>query len=164
MTTLPQKKFRPLGLSIAILSAAVLYGIVPLLPLILVAIVATSGHDLSADVLTSTVWIDTTLAILTLITALLAWLGRPYQSRWFLLIIVWLSTGFHLLQLAKPAPAPGTTSAEIGGTLSGLSQSATYCLIPFLVLVPLYITWYLNRAPARAFYQPQTLDSRRGTQ
>ncbi len=159
------RRHRPLGLSLAILSTGILYGMMPLLPVVFVLILRGSGHDLGADVVSPTTWITAGLAVLVLIVAVVAWLSHSPRSRWLLLGVVWIATAFYLIQIVQSlTPSPQSGTPEVGGSLSGANTSVLLCQVPLLILVPLYITWYLNRAPARAFYQSQTLDSRNGTQ
>jgi hypothetical protein len=158
------KRYRPLGLSIAILATAVVYGVWPILPMLFLAVVSSGGHDLTASIMSPMIWVNVILAAITLLVSVIAWIGRPPQGRWLLLIVVWVATVFHIIQLVQVPSVSPTTGPEIGGSLSGFGQSVAFCQIPLLILVPLYISWYINRTPARAFYQPQPLDSGDGTQ
>jgi hypothetical protein len=154
----PALRYRPLGLTIAILATALGYGIVPLLPIMLVIWTQLTGRSIGADLVNSPGnWIGMALGVLTLIVSVLAWIGRPYGVRLALLVLVWITTAFTLFRLLQSLGAPPDMLGEvgeIGGSLSG-AGTALLCQGPILIFVPLYVTWYLNRAPARAFYRRQ---------
>jgi hypothetical protein len=148
-TAQPEKRYRPLGLSVAIVATAVLYGIGPLMPILLLLWVNTEGHSMGAQLIDSLAWINVGLSLLILVASVLAWIGRPYWARWLLIGLVLLATALRIYQVAQSMSAgPG----EVGGNLSALTQPLALCQLPLLILVPLYIAWYMNRAPARAFY------------
>ena len=150
--TKPERRYRPLGMIIAILATAVIYGLFPLIPVALTLIVRLEGHNMSgADLPFNNLDIVSGIAILFI--CVLAWIGRTPWIRWVLILSVWLATAYQIerfLQLMQPQ---GIGQGLTGGTFAELSQSALPCVTIFLLLVPLYITWYMNRAPARAFYR-----------
>jgi hypothetical protein len=149
------RRFRPLGLSIAILSTAGLYGLWPMVPLLLWLLTRLRGHEIGSELLDNSAWFNVVLGAATLIACVMAWVGRPSQTRRTLLALVWFATIVRLVQSAQALSERSLpiTSAQVGGSLSSVLQPITLCQIPLLILVPLYITWYLNRAPARAFYK-----------
>lgn len=153
-----ERRFRPLGLSIAILAAAGLYGFVPLIPALLVLLATLRrGRQLNdpailsgADFNDPMTWINTILSVATLVACVLAWRGRPVGSRRLLLVLVWLGTVLRLIVTVQSL----TVSQGYPSNINEFFRPVTLCQAPLLILVPLYITWYLNRAPARAFYRP----------
>jgi hypothetical protein len=151
------RRFRPLGLSIAILAAAGLYGFLPLIPAMLVLLAIIRGYALKDPAILSgtdfndpMTWINTVLSLATLVACVLAWRGRPVGSRRFLLVLVWLGTVLRLIVTVQSL----TVSQGYPSNINEFFRPIALCQTPFLLIVPLYITWYLNRAPARAFYQP----------
>jgi hypothetical protein len=91
--------------------------------------------------------------VMILVICVMAWIGRPRWIRWVLILCVWLATAYdfeRFFQSLQPGPI---TQGLSGGTFSDISQSAVPCVVILLLFVPLYITWYMNRAPARAFYR-----------
>jgi hypothetical protein len=66
--------------------------------------------------------------------------------------VVWAVTIFQLISVIGSLSARAAPDNQVGGDLLALVKPAQYCEIILLVLIPLYITWYLNRAPARTFY------------
>jgi hypothetical protein len=148
-----QARFRPLGLSIAILATALLYGIWPTLPVLLMFWLNAQGRLIGAEIVNTLGWVNAGLGLLTLIASVMAWIGRPRWSRWALIALVLLATVFRLYQVAQTLISHPTFIGEVSGSLSGFAQPLAVCQLPLLVIVPLYITWYMNRAPARAFYR-----------
>lgn len=149
------RRFRPLGLSIAILSAAGLYGLIPLIPALLVLLAILRGRVFSDPAILSgtdfsdpVTWINTVLSVGTLVACVLAWRGRPVGSRRILLVLVWLGTVMRLIVTVQSLTVPQGYPSNI----SEFFRPVALCQAPLLLIVPLYITWYLNRAPARAFY------------
>ena len=149
------RRFRPLGLSIAILSAAGLYGLYPMVPLLLLLLTQLRGHNIGSEVIDGIGWVNIGLGAATLVASVAAWIGRPPQTRRTLLALVWFATVLRLIQAAQSfnQQVP-LTSSQVGGNLSSILLPVSLCQIPLLILIPLYMTWYMNRAPARAFYKP----------
>jgi hypothetical protein len=151
----PERRYRPLGMIIAILAVALVYGIFPLVPFFLTALITLEGHYMSgADLPFSS--LDVTVGLLILLICVLAWIGRPRGIRWVLILSVWLATAYQLKGVFQ-ATRPGSITQGIsGGSIAELSQSVLPCLVILLIAIPLYITWYMNRAPARAFYHRES--------
>jgi hypothetical protein len=147
------RRYRPLGLSVAILAAALLYGVYPLLPVLLMIWLNLQGRTIGAEIVSWLGWLNAALGLLTLLASALAWVGRPAWSRWALIALVLLATVLRLVQEAQVLFPRSSGIGEVSGSLSGLSQPFAVCQIPLLILVPLYIAWYMNRAPAREFYR-----------
>lgn len=145
---------RPLGLTIALLATAIGYGIIPLLPLLLILWSRLTRRSVTAELLGGDLFgITTVLGVLSLIVCLLAWIGRPARIRWVLIGLIWVQSGLLLFRIVQSLTATPDLIGSVGGSLSGFS--GLLCQLPTLLFVPLYVTWYLNRAPARAFYRRQ---------
>ncbi len=148
-----QPRYRPLGLTIAILATALGYGVLPLLPLMLVVWTAITRRQIGTELINTPLnWIMMGLGAITLIACIFAWIGRPQGARLALLGCVWLTTAvwaFRVLQSAFSAP-------ELFGVGGSLTSAGVVCQVPLLILIPVYVTWYLNRAPARQFYRRRT--------
>jgi hypothetical protein len=70
------------------------------------------------------------------------------------LIMAVLSLAVLIAQLSTPPTlADGLTSAD------DLGRNLRWTEIAFTILIPLYVAWYLNRAPARAFYRGRYLSA-----
>jgi hypothetical protein len=147
-------RFRPLGLLLALLAAMLAYGLFPMLPLGMAVLISLRGHEgINADIPTAFFKFETFLALLVLVLSVLAWRGRPRWSRWALIATVWVATAYHFYQIFQ-AFAPPSSIQQIGGDLSDFARNVLPCEALILIAVPIYITWYMNRAPARAFYAP----------
>jgi hypothetical protein len=137
---------------IAIAATGVGYGLLPMFPLLLTLWTNLTQRLAGIDFIGGSVgWLGVSLGALTLIACVAAWIGRPRGVRLFLIGMVWIQVIFNLARLiASLSSAP--TLPEVGGTFLN-NASVLICQAPLLTLVPLYVTWYLNRAPARQFYR-----------
>jgi hypothetical protein len=148
-----EKRYRPLGLTIALLATALGYGLIPLLPVALILWSQISRHGVGVDFVGGAPgWAAVVLGVLTLITSVLAWIGRPYRVRAALLILVWVTSAVWVFRIVQSFTQQGSFLGEVGGSLSS-PTAGLICQGPLLVLIPLYVTWYLNRAPARQFFR-----------
>lgn len=146
------RRYRPLGLMIAIAATAVGYGLLPMFPLLLMLWTRATQRLAGIDFIGGSVgWLGVGLGALTLIASVAAWIGRPRGVRLFLIGMVWLQVIFNVARLIASLSSPPTLT-EVGGTFAP-AATGLICQAPLLTLVPLYVTWYLNRAPARQFYR-----------
>jgi hypothetical protein len=146
-----KRRYRPLGLMIAIGATAVGYGLLPMLPLLLMAWSSLTQRLVGIDFMGGSVgWLAVTLGAITLVACIAAWIGRPRGVRLFLIGMVWVQALFSAARLISSL---GSTPSlpEVSGSFSGAAPMLL-CQVPLLTLIPLYVTWYLNRAPARQFY------------
>lgn len=143
---------RPLGLTLAILGTAVAFGFFPLLPACLLIYTAVTGREIGVELIGGIGWVSIAFGMITLLACFMAWRGRPRGVRMALLIIIWAQTIFFAARFISGLNAPPDTDllSGVGGNLSLLPL--LLCQLPLVMAVPLYVTWYLNRAPARAFY------------
>jgi hypothetical protein len=158
-----QKPGRTLGMMLAIVSAALLFGVLPLLQV--AAIVLVQGRlqsglaDLSAvadgvqtggdflGVNAVSAGVQAALAAAFLIVCVLAWRVRHPQVRFLFILSV---TALAIVSVAA------TLAASSGGAMDSgaeLARQVSCGVIAVQVLVPLYVVWYMSRAPARAFYR-----------
>jgi hypothetical protein len=96
--------------------------------------------------------IQAIVSLVFLAIAVFAWIGRPSSIRYILLAAVVVMTLYSLLQtisqtLAQPAMSQGLSS------LDAMLSSVSCGRFAISTLVTLYVVWYLNRGPARAFYR-----------
>ncbi|MFN7209642.1 MAG: hypothetical protein ACK4P1_04510 [Aggregatilineales bacterium] len=146
------RRYRPLGLMIAIAATAVGYGLLPMFPLLLMLWTRATQRLAGIDFIGGGVgWLGVGLGALTLIASVSAWVGRPRGVRLFLIGMVWIQVIFNVARLIASLSSPPTLT-EVGGTFAP-AAAGLICQAPLLTLVPLYVTWYLNRAPARQFYR-----------
>ncbi len=157
---------RTLGLSIAILLSVVLYSALPLLPVITIITLRIRFQSFCEALPTylteefCAAGIDplglneplmalmAVLGIAFLFIAILAWQGNPPVIRQLhigaVLVLTLLVMFIYVTQLLRPASLDNLQTS-----LSGLLCA----VLPPYLLGPLYIVWYLTRAPARAFYR-----------
>jgi hypothetical protein len=137
------------GIILAILLSAMIYGFLPLMTSGFALALWSGATDRLIGVQVD--WARVVLAGITLVTCVIAWIGRPSWSRWLLIGVIWIATVIGVAQLFVGLNAqPSLSEGIVGGSLSG--GTLFTCQLPLYIFVPLYVTWYLNRAPARAFY------------
>jgi hypothetical protein len=136
---------RPLGLTIALLACTVLYGLYPLGEALLFLTAAVRTNEaISARVVLTLV-----LSVGFLLMLIPAWAGRPPQMRIILAITVLALMGINLAFVI--GDLAGRQNA-LPDAASQFSQTVDYCSLLLQTLVPLYVIWYLNRYPSRAYY------------
>ncbi len=155
---------RTFGITIAILLSVLLFTVIPFLQVGAIVLLQsrTSGLD-GADapiavgasfggVSNEFLIAQAVLGAVFLVVAYFAWRGRPSSIRVLLIISVIVLTGFYAWDsvtaiFTPPDPQTGLDSAGPVRTLLHLLR------LNGNLLLPLYVLWYLNRAPARAFYR-----------
>ncbi len=98
------------------------------------------------------------MALAFLVIAVLAWRGRPPWIRFALVAAILLLLAINLasaLGVALAQPTLLETGLDSGQSLRRVLASSQ---VVVTVLVSLYVIWYVNRAPARAFYRGYYLD------
>ncbi|WP_162909845.1 hypothetical protein [Aggregatilinea lenta] len=148
-----ERVVRPLGLSIALIGTALLYGVAPLLEVYFVrrlSMTAEESFVLGGADVGQWAWIEAGVGGVLLVLCILAWWGRPRRIQHVLIGVILAVTAVNFYRIIDAAVSPANPVYD------GLAQSALrswlVCQAPALILIPLYTTWYLNRAPARAFY------------
>ena len=169
---------RTLGISLAILLSVFLFTVLPLLQLAVLLIIQYRVQsiqigrtlDVSGDPIAvggsfgglsnELLIIQVILGLIFLVIAVFAWRGRPESVRYLMIIGVSLLTVLYVWDLIASLLTPPTPSM---GLDSGAEITrALLCAHLFAnLLVPLYVIWYLNRAPARAFFHGAYLDDPR---
>lgn len=165
------KPARTLGVSLAILASVMLFSVFPLLQLAMLLIINVRlqsvdipvpgqdgtvspiavGGDLSG-IANAAVVLQAGVGILYLVIAFFAWRGRPAWIRYAMLAAVIamtvLTLGFSIAPLlAQPSLSQGIDS---GDALRRVLLSGQMVIS---ILVALYVVWYMNRGPARAFFR-----------
>jgi hypothetical protein len=162
-----QRPPRPFGVTLAVIASVILFTLFPLAEVALLISVRlhfsnmTLGGDgpqpiaMGADFLgipDSRIILQAIIAIVFLIIAVFAWRGRPPFMRYVLMLACISLTLYGILsvilgQLTEKSLEAGMSSLD--SILNSIS------LGQFIVsaLVTLYVVWYLNRGPARAFYR-----------
>lgn len=168
-----RKPGRPLGVTLAIAASLFSFCLLPLLQAAMILAVRQHFADLNlpasepqpfavgADFLgisESALLIQTVLAFLFLGVALFAWRGRPANVRHVFVGTVIIYTAIKLLTLI---PQMLTQQSLETGFSSGDALMTTLSQGQFALdlIVMLYVIWYMNRGPARAFYRGYYLPS-----
>lgn len=164
------KPGRPIGLTLAILLSVMLYAVMPLVLLgyrLFVqdrlsrvdAPVVFEGEEYRAlasggsfEIATGEIVVQSVAILIFLVVAFLAWRGgRSWIRPLFtgtVLLYGGLTAVFTLRDLLTPAAIDqGMTS------LDTLIAQGLCTILATTILIPLYVLWYINRAPARAFYR-----------
>jgi hypothetical protein len=164
-----RKPGRPLGLSLAIVTAVMLFSILPLVQVLFFVSLKHRFQDIEflegggasgVDVIgvsDTALLIQTVVAVVFLVIAIYAWQGKPVLIRYVFMVAVVLLTGATVI--ATAIALPGIRGVEaLFDPLATLSNSLVQARLVFTVLVALYVLWYVNRGPARAFYRGYYLD------
>lgn len=163
------KPGRTLGISLAILASLMLFSILPLMQVAMVLILRYRMQGVNLPVGVSIaqplavggdftgitdlgLLLQTLLGIVFIIIAFFAWRGRPAWIRLALLGAVLVLTLVSAVLSILPLLNGNDPSA---GTDSGVAIMHTLFSGRLVVslLVALYVVWYMNRGPARAFYR-----------
>lgn len=152
---------RPLGLSLAVLAVALIYGVMPLLEVyFLRRIDAASEETFLLGGVDIDAWtlLEAAYGGLVLVMCALAWWGRPSWIRYVFMVVVVFPAAVMLYRVIQTWITPADPIS--GGQAQEISRGLLRCQLPGLILVPLYVVWYINRAPARAFYRRTPLSAR----
>ncbi len=160
---------RTLGLSLALVTSVILFTILPLFQVFFISAIqyrvgqidVPVGEEDVSPVAYGTEFVNTdnllliaqvVIGLIFLVIAIMAWRGRPPQIRWVLMGAVILLTLLTTITTFLPLIAPQELQYGID---SGRSFEQTLLLsrLCFTIFIPLYVLWYLNRAPARAFFR-----------
>lgn len=168
-----EKPGRPFGVSLAILASVIVFSLIPLGQLTMFITVrqfinnrseqfelpygdeeipvGETGGSLDDGFDNTQIVVQLVMSLGFLVIAFFAWRGKPAYMRFVLMGTVLLLTLINLALIVIPQleNSPQTS----GGSLDGLLASLQLGQIALIVLVPIYVVWYLNRGPARAFYR-----------
>jgi hypothetical protein len=168
-----KKPGRPFGVTLAILLGVMIYTIFPLVNVGYVLLIenhfrqidqtvipgqigmAASGGDFRGGITDAQIVIQVVVALLFLVVAVMTWRGKPPAMRWVFMAAV---LGWAIFSVAMTVITQSNTDTS-GGSLDALGEVLdTLRLSVTSLLVPLYVVWYLNRGPARAFFRGYYLD------
>lgn len=181
MLLVPSKPGRTLGLSLAILASVMLFSILPLTQvgtvLLLrsrfenasltidgqnesVAPLAVGGSYTGVD--DSALVVQSVLGAAFLVIAFFAWRGKPHWIRFAMLASVVVLTLVTIWFSVAPLVSQRDISQgfDSGAGIRDVLLSGRLLLS---ILVALYVVWYVNRGPARAYYRGYYLPSPGGT-
>lgn len=158
-----QKPGRPLGLSLAILISMGLFSLLPFAQVLFVLSLRQQfqnveflpqGGAIGGDLVVSDIHliVPSLTGLIFLVVAVLAWRGKPPAIRFVFVAGVICLTLVTILMtaasmLAEPSVEQGLDSgAQFFGSL-------LLARVVMTLFVALYVIWYVNRGPARAFYR-----------
>lgn len=158
-----EKPGRPLGLSLAILISVVLFSLLPIGQVIFVLSLQRQFESIeflegggavggSLQVSQTNLIIPVILGVLFLVIAILAWRGRPPQIRFVFVAAVIIVTLVTIALSTAGVAQPADVSQGIDSGMQ-LTSSLMSARVLVSVLVALYVIWYVNRGPARAFFR-----------
>lgn len=158
---------RPLGVSLAIIAAVLIFSLLPLLQVGLLFAVQQHFANLNISdngsqmmivgtdfmgIAAETLAVQVILACVFFIVALFAWRGRPGTARFTFMGLVVIYTAIKLASVISQTTTPQNLQAGIS-SMDSLLQAVSKGEFIVEVLVMLYVIWYMNRGPARAFYR-----------
>jgi hypothetical protein len=158
-----QRPGRPLGLSLAIIISAMLFSLLPIAQVIFFLMMRQrlqnvefleGGGAMGGDFQIS----DSALiwqligGLIFLVIAIFAWRGKPRSIRFLLILAVLILTAITIgVTVASLNAAP---DIQLGiDSAKSLEDSLLRARLVVTALVSLYVVWYVNRGPARAFYR-----------
>jgi hypothetical protein len=162
MITDTRKPGRPLGVTIAILTSVCVFSLLPLAQVAFLVMLSrhsrfdNTGYAGGTDVLGlnhSTLILQAGLGIIYLVIAVFAWRGRPNYIRQITMIYIVLLMAATIVTNVLPTLTGEPCSTLPCDSSGELRRQLACAQLPIIVLVPLYVLWYLNRGPARAFYR-----------
>ncbi|MAS34349.1 MAG: hypothetical protein CL610_10100 [Anaerolineaceae bacterium] len=164
-----EKPGRPLGLSLAILISVVLFSLLPIGQVIFVLSLQRQFESIeflegggavggSLQVSQTNLIVPVILGILFLLIAILAWRGRPPQIRFVFVAAVIIVTLVTIALSTAGVAQPADVSQGIDSGMQ-LTSSLMSARVLVSVLVALYVIWYVNRGPARAFFRGHYLQN-----
>lgn len=158
-----QKPGRPLGLSLAIIISVTLFSLLPIAQAMFVLSLRQQfqameflpgGGAIGGDLVVSDVNLIVPVinGLLFLVIAFLAWRGKPLIIRFaFVAAVIYLTLVTILLTAASFMEPPSLEQGLDSG--AQFIDSLLVGRVVMSVLVALYVIWYVNRGPARAFYR-----------
>jgi hypothetical protein len=164
------KPTRTFGLSLAILASTMIFSVLPLMQVGVVLLLqtrlqqATANLQLEEGVAPIAVGGDylgvsplaliaqMSMGIAFLIIAIFAWRGRPAFIRQLMIGAVLAMTAIHAFSTVSTLFAQPDFSAGLDSG-DAIARPLLWLRLALVLLIPLYVLWYMNRGPARAFYR-----------
>jgi hypothetical protein len=158
------KPGRPLGLSIAIIVSSLLFSILPIAQVLFFLSVQERFRTIEfldtggaiggkiSGIESINLVVPLVSGLIFLVIAMMAWRGNRKSIRLiFVLSVVVITLLMLILTIVSMSSSPSLeqgidSSSDISNTLL-----RTRAVLSFLIM--LYVIWYVNRGPARAFYR-----------
>lgn len=161
---------RTFGLSLAILASVMIFSVLPLMQVGAVLLLQTRIEQAAAaleleqgvapiavggnfaGVSPLALFAQMSMGIAFLIIAVFAWRGQPAFIHRLMVGAVIALTVIHTLITLSTLLAPVDINAGIdSGT--AIARPLLFLRLALVLFIPLYVLWYMNRGPARAFYR-----------
>lgn len=182
--SIKNKPPRTLGLSLAILASVMLFTVFPMIQVAMILLIRYRFQNAEVNIPgenstvapvavgsafagldDTTLWVQLVFGVIFLVIAVCAWRGRPRWIRFVMLAAVVLLTLVTIaLSLAPLVTNPDFAQGiDSGAAIRSVLLSGRMLLS---ILVALYVVWYINRGPARAYYRgyylpvPESTDNR----
>ena len=164
------KPGRPLGLSLAIILSFVIFSLMPLVQAGFVLLLRHQFANIefidgggayggSVDGISDTrLVLFTVTGLIFLVIAVLAWRGRPSIIRHVFIAAVFIITAASVGITVLSSNQDVTLEQGIDSA-GQLTSTLSVFQIGVSILVSLYVIWYANRGPARAFFRGYYLSS-----
>lgn len=155
---------RTLGVSIAIIFSTLLFGVLPLVQMLMVLMLRErfrevefleGGGAIGGDiggVSQSAMLLQLGIGLFFIALGIVAWRGRPGWIRGVMSVSVLLVTGLTVVTSVQSMAQPVDVSQGISSGDAG-AMTLLQARLVVTILVSLYVIWYMNRGPARAFYR-----------
>lgn len=145
--------YRSLGLSLAIISVFVLFGVFSALPAVLVILLRLQGHVY--EPVNGAFWLIPLIGLTTMVVSVFAWIGAPRRIRVYFLLMMTLAMIVNLLISVRPdlMNFSGLSSGvPMVSSFSPIFENYLRCLLPLRIVVFLFVIWYCNRQIVRDYY------------
>ena len=162
-----QRPPRPFGVTLAIIASLFLFTVFPLMEVGMLLSVRLHFANLTfegngpqpfaigADFLgipDSKIFLQAIIALIFLVIAIFAWRGRPPFMRYILIAVCAGLTLFNILNVVVSQLGQQDLTAGFS-SLDSILNSLSLGQFVISLIVTIYVVWYLNRGPARAFYR-----------
>lgn len=147
-----ERVFRPLGLTIGLIGIIPLFGIEPLIWLYIAYRLNSDANGIISGglPLDHWRWAAGIAGVAVIITAILAWVGKPRAVQFLVQVAVIAS--FILSLVGVWVRIYGECAGCLVDGATQMLDDIFRCKIPIQIFALLYFLWYINRAPSRAFF------------
>lgn len=159
-----QRPGRTIGLSLAIIASVMLFSILPLGQVVVFLLLRERTRQVEflveggaiggniGGVTDITLIIQVIMGLIFLVIAGFAWRGRPASIRFIFVAAVVVLTAVNIGLTLISLNDAQTLNAGLDSS-AALTASLLRGRLIVSVVVALYVIWYVNRGPARAFYR-----------
>ncbi len=159
-----EKPGRPLGLSIAIIASTMLFSLLPLAQALFYLSFKIRFQNIEflegggavggsiEGISDLHLALQFVIGIGFLVLAFFAWRGKPAFMRLLFVGAVLVLAAATIISTLLSFRSPVTVE-QLFDPVAALSDTLVRARLIFTLLITLYVVWYVNRGPARAFYR-----------